>query len=82
MEEHESHGHSLAAWTGVGILLVAFLLGSVAVAMSSKPLAIVAAVIGVIGVIAGIVLKKAGHGVEKPAAHAPTASGAYAADKR
>ena len=82
MEEHESHGHSLAAWTGVGILLVAFLVGSVAVALSSKPLAIVATVIAVIGVIAGIALKKAGHGIEKPGAHASAASGPYAADKR
>jgi hypothetical protein len=61
-EQHEDHGHSVAAWTAVGIILVGSAIGSVAVLVSSLALGIVAAVVIVAGAIAGKVLSMAGYG--------------------
>ncbi len=62
-DEHDNHGQSLAAWVCVGILIVAFAIGSWAVVVVSAPLAIAAVVLLVVGLIAGKVLAAAGHGV-------------------
>lgn len=62
MDEHDNHGNSLAAWVAVAILLVAFGVGSFAVAIASVPLFIVGVVLLVVGVIAGKVLAMAGYG--------------------
>ncbi len=61
-EQHEDHGHSTAAWTAVGIMLVGAALGSIAVVIPSLVLGIVAAVVIVAGAIAGKVLAMAGYG--------------------
>lgn len=62
-QHHEDHGHSLAAWVLVGLLMVAFALASLAVVMMSVPLTIAAVIIGVIGLVAGKVLASMGYGV-------------------
>lgn len=65
MAEH-GHGHSTAAWTAVGIMLVASFLICLAVVLASWPLAIVGIVLMVLGVAAGKVLAMAGFGATKP----------------
>lgn len=64
MPEHQD-GQSTAAWTAVGILLVASLLISVAVVVKSWPLAIVGLVLVVVGAAAGKILAMAGFGQTK-----------------
>lgn len=61
-EIHEDHGHSVAAWTCVGILMVAALLISFGVAFGNHVLDIIGVVLIFVGVAAGIVLNKAGFG--------------------
>jgi len=65
MAEH-GHGHSTAAWTAVGILLVASFLICLAVVIVSWPLAIVGIVLAVVGVAAGKILAMAGFGATTP----------------
>ncbi len=63
-EIHEDHGHSVAAWTAVGILLVGSAVMALAVALATVPLFVVGAVICVAGVVAGKVLGMAGYGAK------------------
>lgn len=65
MAEH-GHGQSTAAWTAVGILLVACFLICLSVVVTSWTLAIVGIVLLVVGVAAGKVLSMAGFGASKP----------------
>jgi hypothetical protein len=61
-EQHEDHGHSTAAWTGVGVILLGTAIASVAVVIPSLVLGIIGAVVIVAGVVAGKVLSMAGYG--------------------
>ena len=61
-EEHEDHGHSTAAWTGVGIILLGAAIACVAVLLPNLVVGIVGAVVIVIGAAAGKVLSMAGYG--------------------
>ena len=61
-DEHEDHGHSTAAWTGVGVILVGAAVAAVAVAIPSVVLGIIGVVIMIAGVVAGKVLSMAGYG--------------------
>ena len=63
-DTHEDHGHSVAAWTGVGINLLGFALMAVAVVVPSVALFVVGAVVCVLGAIAGKVLSMAGYGAK------------------
>jgi len=65
MAEHHD-GHSLAAWTAVGILLVASFLICLAVVLKSMPMAVVGVVLVVVGMAAGKILAMAGFGQTKP----------------
>lgn len=65
MADHQD-GQSTAAWTAVGILLLASALLSVAVVVGSWPLAIVGIVLVVVGAAAGKLLAMAGFGETKP----------------
>ena len=65
MAEHRD-GQSIAAWTAVGIVLLAAFLICLAVAVTSWPMAIVGIVLVVVGVAAGKVLAMAGLGQPKP----------------
>jgi hypothetical protein len=61
-EQHEDHGHSTAAWTGVGIILLGTAIASVAVVIPSIVLGIIGAVVIIAGVVAGKVMSMAGFG--------------------
>jgi hypothetical protein len=58
------HGNSPAAWTCVIVMLVGALVCSIAFVISNTPIFITGAVIMVLGLIAGYVMRKAGYGVE------------------
>jgi hypothetical protein len=63
MSEHEDdHGHSVAAWTAVTILIVASAVMSLAVLFPNPWLFVGGVVLAVVGVVAGKVLSMAGHG--------------------
>ncbi len=62
MEEHDNHGHSVAAWTAVTICIVAAAVMSLAVAFPNVWLFVGGAALAVVGVIAGKVLSMAGYG--------------------
>src|SRR6476469_1743119 len=65
MAEHR-HGHSVAAWTAVTILLVASAIMSLAVVLASVWMFVAGGVLVLVGVIAGKVLAMAGFGQHKP----------------
>jgi multisubunit Na+/H+ antiporter MnhG subunit len=66
--EEEDHGHSIAAWVGVGIILVGAALASWAVWERSVALFVIGIVIAVVGVVVGKLLGMAGYGaVKQPA---------------
>ena len=72
-EEHEDHGHSLAAWTAVTILIVASLVMALAVLFPNVWLFVGGAVLALVGVVAGKVLSMAGYGAAgRPADEAPS----------
>lgn len=65
------HGNSVAAWTAVSIIMVGFLVASVAVAVAELWLGIVGAVLVGVGALAGKVLSAMGFGA--PHSSAPHA---------
>lgn len=71
-EQHEDHGHSVAAWTGVGVILLGVAVASAAMLIPNVPLFIVGMVICAVGLVVGKVLSMAGYGA---APHASQASG-------
>jgi hypothetical protein len=63
MSEHDdNHGHSVAAWTAVLILIVASAVMSIAVLFPNVWLFVGGVVLAVVGVVAGKVLSMAGYG--------------------
>jgi hypothetical protein len=62
MNEHDDHGHSVAAWTAVTICIIAGAIMSVAVIWPNVWLFVGGAVLAVVGVVAGKVLSMAGYG--------------------
>ena len=63
MNEHDDdHGHSVAAWTAVTIIIVASAIMSAAVLWLNPWLFIGGAVLAVVGGVAGKVLSMAGYG--------------------
>jgi type IV secretory pathway TrbF-like protein len=58
----EDHGHSVAAWSAVGVILLGCLLMSVAVVMSTVWLFVAGGVVVVVGVVLGKVLSAMGFG--------------------
>ncbi|MDJ0320274.1 HGxxPAAW family protein [Pseudarthrobacter sp. PS3-L1] len=58
------HGNSPAAWTCVIVMLVGALICSIAFVIANTPIFIGGAVVMVIGLILGFVMRKAGYGVE------------------
>ena len=61
---HEGHGHSVAAWTAVAIILVGAVVMSLAVVFPHLVWFIIGAVIAVLGAIVGKVLAMAGFGAK------------------
>jgi hypothetical protein len=62
MCEHEDHGHSVAAWTAVTILIIASAVMAAAVLWPNLWLFIGGAALAVVGVVVGKVLSMAGYG--------------------
>ena len=58
------HGNSPAAWTCVIVMLVGALIAAIAFVIASTPIFIGGAVVMVVGLILGYVMRKAGYGVE------------------
>ena len=58
----EDHGHSVAEWVAVGVILVGSAVAALAVVVTSTVLFVVGLVICVIGAVAGKVLSMAGYG--------------------
>jgi len=58
------HGHSPAAWTAVVIMLVAFVIGTVAFFLDVQWLVWASAALLVVGAIAGWALARVGYGVD------------------
>lgn len=57
------HGHSPAAWTAVTIMLIAFLIGTVAFFLEVEWLVWASAGLLLVGVIVGWLLARVGYGV-------------------
>ena len=62
-ESDPGHGNSPAAWTAVIIMLVAFAIGTVAFWFDLAWLVWASAGLLVVGALVGLVLKRAGYGV-------------------
>ena len=74
-EQHTSnHGNTLAAWTTVVLLMVAFTVGCVGVLLLSVPVFIAGVVLTVISLIIGKVMAMMGYGKQ------PTGEAAESAD--
>ena len=58
------HGNTPAAWTGVLIILVGFVVGGLALVIGSWPMFWVGVVIAVVGPIVGKIMQKLGLGAE------------------
>lgn len=56
------HGRTPAAWTGVTIALVAFVVGGVGLLIESMPLFYVGLLLGLVAAVAGGVMSKMGMG--------------------
>lgn len=63
-EHHEDHGHSVAAWTAVAIILIGCVIGSLAVIVASPVLFWVGIGVALVGAVAGKVLGMAGYGAK------------------
>ena len=63
-----AHGHTTAAWTGVGVSFIGFILAAVAMVIPSPVLVAVGLVIAALGAVVGKVMSMAGFG-KKPNDH-------------
>jgi hypothetical protein len=61
--EPTGHGNSPAAWTTVFVMLLGALIMSIAFVIANTPIFIGGAVVMVIGLLVGFVMRKAGYGV-------------------
>ncbi len=60
--QHEDHGHSVAAWTSVIIIMIGSLIATIAVIIGSTAVFVVGIVIAVLGGVAAKVLSAMGFG--------------------
>ncbi len=65
-ENDPGHGNSPAAWTAVIIILIAFVLGTIAFWLESPVFVAVCGGLVVVGLLVGFVLSKMGYGVKGP----------------
>lgn len=56
------HGNTVAAWTGVTIMMIGFILGSIGVLVTSAPTFWAGVVVFLVGPMVGLVLQKMGFG--------------------
>jgi hypothetical protein len=57
-----NHGNTPAAWTGVVLLLVAFVVAGVGLMAMNWPTFWVGVIIAPVGLIAAVIMSKTGHG--------------------
>jgi hypothetical protein len=65
-EEHESHGHSVAAWVSSAVMILAAALACLGVALANTPMAIVGGAAFVIGALLWPLLSRMGYGDKNP----------------
>ena len=65
MSEHPDHGHTVAAWTAVAIITVAFLVGTIGVVVANPSIFWIGAALIPVGLIAGKVLALLGFGAKQ-----------------
>ncbi|MGO2002745.1 MULTISPECIES: HGxxPAAW family protein [Micrococcaceae] len=63
LTEPVGHGNSIAAWTGVGIIFLGFLVGCISFALHAEVGVYIGIVIIILGLIAGFVMRMIGFGV-------------------
>ena len=63
-DQHDNHGQTPAAWTAVIIIVIAFVIGTVAVVIGNWPMFWVGVVLVVVGAAAGKVMAMAGLGAK------------------
>lgn len=61
--EDPGHGHSVASWATVIIVIAAFTLGTLFFWLDNAVMVWASAVLALVGVVVGLVLKRAGYGV-------------------
>lgn len=61
--EDPGHGHSVASWTTVIIIIAAFAVGTFFFFIENAVAVYASAAVAVLGLVAGLVLKKMGYGV-------------------
>lgn len=61
-QAHEDHGHTVAAWTGVAIITLGFLVGAIGVVIATPPMFWVGVALIPAGVIVGKILALMGFG--------------------
>jgi hypothetical protein len=61
-QDHEDHGHTVAAWTAVGIAILAFLVGCIGVVVARPPIFWIGIALLPVALIAGKVLALLGFG--------------------
>ena len=63
------HGNTPAAWTGVGIVLVGFVVAGLGLVVTSWPLFWVGVALGPVGGIVGLMMARMGYGAEPLKTH-------------
>ena len=56
------HGNTPAAWTGVTMLLVGFVVAGIALMLESWLGFWIGTAVGVVGIVVGVIMSKTGHG--------------------
>jgi len=64
MSEHPDHGHTVAAWSAVIIITLAFLIGTIGVVIAKPSVFWIGAALIPVGLIAGKVLALLGFGAK------------------
>jgi hypothetical protein len=64
MTQRAHHGNTPAAWTGVSIVLLGFLVGGIGLVIDSMPVFWVGVVVGLLGGVVGLIMSKMGLGGE------------------
>ncbi len=63
------HGNTPAAWTGVGIVLIGFVVAGLGLVLMSWPLFWVGVALGPVGGIVGLMMARMGYGAEPLKTH-------------
>jgi len=66
-QAHSNHGNTVAAWTTVGLIMVASFIMCIAVVITSLWVFLAGVVVVGIALVTGKLLSNAGYGVSKPA---------------